>query len=249
MIIHSSAVVLRCVDYSESSKIVTLFTEDHGKVAVMARGCRKPKSSFSGLLEPGNLLDVVYYHKDSRSVQTLSEASFLEKTLNIRTDVGKMAVLISLIELAGQLLHEAEVNRPMFDFLRHFIPWLDNTDQNVYTVFPYLQIRLINLIGLGLQLDETVNKDQNNTYFINIDSGLVAAYNTSGRSLKLSSNQYRYLALALSSRSAALLDFRFEPEELKELIQYLDRYLKFHVEGLRDRKSDSIFEQLLQSPS
>jgi CRP-like cAMP-binding protein len=39
------------VDFQESSRIVTLFTREWGKTAVMARGCRNPKSKFAGQLE------------------------------------------------------------------------------------------------------------------------------------------------------------------------------------------------------
>ena len=35
------AVVLRVVDYRESDRIVTLFTEQHGKVSAMARAARR----------------------------------------------------------------------------------------------------------------------------------------------------------------------------------------------------------------
>ena len=48
MIISTAAIVLKSIDFQESSKIVTLLTPEHGKIAVMVRGCRKPKSKFAG---------------------------------------------------------------------------------------------------------------------------------------------------------------------------------------------------------
>ena len=41
MITNSKAIILRCIDYQESSKILTLLTPDHGKIAVIARGAKK----------------------------------------------------------------------------------------------------------------------------------------------------------------------------------------------------------------
>ncbi len=81
---------------------------------------------------------------------------------------------------------------------------------------------------------------------MNLESGLITTKSISSHSYKLSPNQFRYLQIALQAKSSVLFDIPFETGELKVLIENLDRYLKYHVEGLKDRKSDAIFEQILQ---
>ena len=244
MITHTEAIVFKTVDYQESSKIVTMFTREHGKIALMVRGVKKPKSKFSGLIEIGNILDVVYYHKASRSVQILSEASYSVKNKNYRLDFEKMATMTSAIELISQLLHENEVNTPLFDFTRNMLIWLNEAEIHPPKVFPYLQIRLADLTGIGLQLDQ-VNADRQTNY-LNLESGLISDESISSHSYKLTQKQYHYVSTAVQTRSSVLFEISFETGELKALINHLDRYLKYHVEGLRDRKSDAIFEQILQ---
>lgn len=244
MISHTEAIVFRTVDYQESSKIVTVFSREHGKIALMVRGAKKPKSKFSGLIEVGNMLDVVYYYKSSRSVQILSEASYQQKTMNLRTDFEKMATMTSAIELISQLLHDNEVNEPLFDFTQKMLLWLDHTDAHPPAIFPYLQIRLAELTGIGLQLDRSGPSEEMN--YLNIESGLVSTKNISSHSYKLSPRQAKYITIGLQARSSTLFDISFESGELKGLIRLLDRYFKYHVEGLKDRKSDAIFEQILQ---
>ncbi len=245
MIVHTSAIVFRTVDYQESSKIATLFTQEHGKIALIVKGAKRLKNKFAGLIDPGNILDVIYYHKSSRSVQILTEASLLEKTLNLRTDFEKMATATSALELISQLLHEGEVNQPLFNFTRNFLLWLNRTDHTPQNIFPYLQVRLTNLTGHGLQL-ESAETDPSKPYYMNLETGLISQESHTSYSYKLTQNQYDYINLALRSRSSKLFDISFEAGELKALVQHLDRYLKYHIEGLRDRKSDAIFEQMLQ---
>ncbi|WP_138429893.1 DNA repair protein RecO [Fodinibius saliphilus] len=244
MITHTEAIIFRTVDYQESSKIVTMFTRKHGKIALMVRGAKKPKSKFSGLIEVGNILDVVYYHKSSRSVQILSEASYAVKNDKLRTDFEKMATMTSAIEMIGQLLHDDEVNTPLFDFSKKMLTWLNSADIYPPQMFPYLQIRLAGLTGIGLQLD--VNQSREETNYFNLESGLITTESISSHSYKLTPTQYDYIRIALQARSSKLFEFSFETGELRSLIDHLDRYLKYHVEGLRDRKSDAIFEQILQ---
>lgn len=244
MITHTEAIIFKSVDYQESSKVVTMFTREHGKTAILVRGVKKPKSKFSGLIEIGNILDVVYYYKSTRSVQFLSEASYAEKNKNLRADFEKMATMTSAIELISQLLHENEVNEPLFDFTKIMLGWLNDVDIHPPKIFPYLQIRLAELTGIGLQLELTEGNDETN--YLNLESGLVTTRNISSHSYKLTQNQFNYIQIAIQSQSSKLFDIPFETGELKALIEHLDRYLKYHVEGLRDRKSDAIFEQILQ---
>lgn len=244
MLVHTTAIVLKAIDYGDSSKILTVFSREDGKIALIAHSAKKPKSKFSGLAETGNILDIVYYLKQSRSVQILKEASYDEKTFNLRQDFEKMAVSLSALELTGQLLHENEVNKPLFDFTKTFLLWLDETDVQPSAVFPYLQLRLIDLMGLGLQV--YTSGDIHAPFYLNVENGTVGTKGASSRSYKLTDNQFRYITKALQSRDSAVFGIPFVNGELKELVMYLDRYLYFHVEGLRKRKSDAIFEQLLK---
>jgi DNA repair protein RecO len=243
MITHSEAIIFKSVDYQESSKIVTAFTLEHGKIALMVRGVKKPKSKFSGLIEVGNILDVVYYHKSSRSVQILSEASYSVKNKNLRSDFEKMATMTSAIELISQLLHDDEINEPLFMFTKKMLCWLNSAEVHPPKLFPYIQIRLSDLTGIGLQLDVN-NSDETN--YLNLESGLVTNRQVSSHSYKLTSKQFSYIRIALMAKSSILFDINFATGELRQLIEHLDRYLKYHVEGLKARKSDAIFEQILQ---
>ncbi|MDZ7773882.1 MAG: DNA repair protein RecO [Balneolaceae bacterium] len=243
MIVHTEAIVFRTVDFKESSRIVTLFTREQGKLAVMVHGARKPKGKFGGLMEVGNLLEVVYYYKSTRSVQTLSEASYLEKTLQLRTDFRKMALMTSSVELINQLLHEGEVNVPIYRRTRNFLLWLDRTERDPRAVFPYLQLRLAEDMGLGIRL---LPGGEGRDHYLTMESGEVSTESDARHAYKLTQNQLLYVRLALGEESGALFRVDFDSGELKALIQLLDRYLQYHVEGLKERRSDAIFEQILE---
>ncbi len=68
------AVVSKTMRMSNSSKLVTLITEKYGLIKVIAKGARRPKSKFGASLEPVTLSDCIYYHRESRDLQTLSSS-------------------------------------------------------------------------------------------------------------------------------------------------------------------------------
>lgn len=51
-LVSARALVLQSFAYSETSKILRLYTREHGLRSVIAKGAQRPKSRFGGLLEP-----------------------------------------------------------------------------------------------------------------------------------------------------------------------------------------------------
>tara|TARA_R100000908_G_scaffold61985_1_gene40719 strand:+ start:62124 stop:62831 length:708 start_codon:yes stop_codon:yes gene_type:complete len=231
------------VDYQDSSYILTVLSEEHGKIALIAKGAKRPKNKLSGILQTGSILDVVYYYKNTRSVQTLTEASIEYSADVFRKHFDRAAVLYAVLELLGQLVHDNEVNTPIFAFANNFIQWLGEADDAKPQIFPYAQIRLAEISGIGL-VDSRDTEEQR--AYLNIESGSISARSEGEASYKLTENQTLFVTLALHYRSSSIFNVDLENAELKQLVQHLDLYFKYHIEGYRERKSDSIFEQMLQ---
>lgn len=243
MIIHTTAIILKSVDYQESSKIITVLTKAHGKIALIARGSKKPKNKLSGLIEIGHVLDVVYYYKPTRNVQNLTEASIQFSSLSFRQDFEKASILFATLELVNQLVHEYEENESMFNFLSNFIIWLASYTSINLTVFCYVQLRCAELMGFNLtfELDDTLTI----SYF-DIPHGWITSKLQSELCYKLTHKQTQFLKQALTSKSKKIFQIGLSAKEGKQLIHHFDAYFKYHIEGYQDRKSDSIFEKMLK---
>lgn len=243
MIVKTGSIVLRTVDYSESSVIATLFTKSQGVVSVIAKGARKPKSRFAAALVPGQILETVYYYKPGRSIQTLSEVSYLHKLDQLRVDVKKMALSVTALELLTQVLHEQEENGSLFEWLENLLIWINSSNHVTKKLFPYLQLRITDQIGIGIQPDPTAESSSTGGY-LNIEAGTVSPQPEGAESVRLTESQYSFVIDTLHSRKAGLLQKEFMAGELNSLIEYLDRYIRYHVEGVKPRRSDKIFETI-----
>ncbi|MGD2151954.1 MAG: DNA repair protein RecO [Gemmatimonadales bacterium] len=71
-LVTTEATILKTYEYSETSKILRLFTRDVGLCSVIAKGARRPKSRFGGLLEPFTDGIATFYAKEGRELHTLS---------------------------------------------------------------------------------------------------------------------------------------------------------------------------------
>jgi len=68
------AIVLRVVEFSETSSIVTLFTREFGKIRALAKGARRPKGPFESALDLLGLCRIVFLRKSSDALDLLTEA-------------------------------------------------------------------------------------------------------------------------------------------------------------------------------
>ncbi len=75
MPLHTTeALVLRTYKLGEADRIVVFLTRDRGKKRGVANGARRPRSRFSGALEPLTRVDVTYYEREHRDLVRLSYA-------------------------------------------------------------------------------------------------------------------------------------------------------------------------------
>ena len=148
-IIRTEAVVLRSLDYGETSQIVTLFTREKGKIGVMAKGARRPKSSFGATLQPMAYTQVVFYYKPTRTLQTLSESSHVESFHSLRRDLKSITVGLRIVELVDALMEEEDAQPEVFALLVRTLRQLDATETRVTNLWPYAQLRLARMLGVA----------------------------------------------------------------------------------------------------
>ena len=89
MILSTDAVILRSRKYGESSRIVTLYTQQRGKLSAMAKGVRGGGKSRRVLpLDPTSIVRAVVYVRESREIQLLTQCDPVESTESHRLDLA-----------------------------------------------------------------------------------------------------------------------------------------------------------------
>lgn len=103
--IRTKGIVIRKFHYSETSTIVTLFTEKKGKIKFAAKGARRKKSQFKGNLDLFNHIDIAYYDslKKKQDLHTLIDCQLINPYLSIRKDVIKFAIASYFADLISNL--------------------------------------------------------------------------------------------------------------------------------------------------
>ncbi len=93
------AVVLQAFPYSETSKILRLLTADHGVQSVIAKGARRPKSRYGGILEPFTDGSASFHMKPNRDLHTLQDFELQRPRQRLGRDLVRFGAASLIAEI------------------------------------------------------------------------------------------------------------------------------------------------------
>ena len=148
MICRSEGLVVRGYRMSESSKVAVVFTRDNGKVRLAAKGARRPKSKFGASLEPITRGIYVYYRRENRDLQTLSDGDILDPYPGIKQDYGRLAYASAVCDLLDAMTVEEDRNPLLYSVAVDSLKWVE-TAPRVAAEAPlwYFQLRAASALG------------------------------------------------------------------------------------------------------
>ncbi|HQY21420.1 MAG TPA: DNA repair protein RecO [Ignavibacteria bacterium] len=167
-IIKTDVIVLKSIKYGDTSKIVTLYSKDLGKVKAIIKGARNYKSGMSGIFQTLNFLSVIIYFKESREIQNLSKAEFITSFKNITEDFDKLQIALRVIEIINKSLPDMDPNPELFKIASVFFTGINNPDSDNKLLLLNFQIEFLKISGMYPDLKD-VQKNfetlKNNTEF------------------------------------------------------------------------------------
>jgi DNA repair protein RecO (recombination protein O) len=113
--LRTHALVIRYTDFSNSSRIFSLFTRDLGRVDAIAKGSRRLKSPFENGLDLLSVCDIVLLYKSNDTLDLLAEASLVERFAALRANLATMYAGCYLAELLTELTQPHDPHPRLFD--------------------------------------------------------------------------------------------------------------------------------------
>jgi DNA repair protein RecO (recombination protein O) len=151
---RTEAVVLRRRDLGEADRIVTLFTEQHGKLRVVAKGVRKTRSRLAGHLEPFSRAMVLLAR--GRNLDIATQAELLNPFRALRQDEARIAYAGYLADLLDALTVEAQENYAAYGLLLNALGRLDS-GVDPFVTARHFELRILGILGFRPELRRCVS--------------------------------------------------------------------------------------------
>lgn len=162
--IITSAFVLHARPYGESDRIVTLITEEHGKVSGIAKGAKNSRRRFAGTLEPFLLIRAVFRQRSASDLVFLLRCEFVRALRSFTRDLDRFAAGSYLLELVDRMVFGRESGRDVYRLVHDGLTLLDG-DASSESVLRAFELHLLaasgyapafdRCVGCGLPADDT----------------------------------------------------------------------------------------------
>lgn len=168
MIERVEGIIIKDASYSETSKLLTLITKEHGIINLLAKGAKTLKSplrSTTTKLTHG-YFNIIY--KESK-LSTLKEVDIIEYYKNIKKDINKISYATYILELVEQVIKQTN-NEEVFDNL---IASLKKIEEgfNPLVITNILELKCLDYLGVMPILDCCSVCGNENIITISADQG------------------------------------------------------------------------------
>jgi DNA repair protein RecO (recombination protein O) len=163
MIIETDAIVLQTRKYSDSSKIVELFSKEFGKISVIAKGAYSIKSKFGGCLEPLSIIHISFYKKSGVELYLLKTSELLTSLNQIRKNSNTLLTGLVIAEFVSHTQNENLESAELYNKFVVFLYKINEYSERSFGIAVQFLIFLTENMGFSVLINrdrygEKINK-------------------------------------------------------------------------------------------
>ncbi|MAF20650.1 MAG: DNA repair protein RecO [Parcubacteria group bacterium] len=171
MLLKTQGIIIKKANLGEADRLLTIYTEDFGKILVKAKSVRKNQAKLKGHLElflhnhlmiaPGRGLDII------TGAETIEGFSYLHQ------DLSSLAASYYLSELIDKLISDSEKDINIWPLLLNSLQEFNRPNQPIKTIINNFENRLLEFLGYGCEqkdpvcfIESFLKEELNSKYFL-----------------------------------------------------------------------------------
>ena len=232
-------IVTDVVRHSDRHNVVTLFTRDHGRVALLSStGSGKTARLRNAALMPLSVISADINFNHTRDLQFLGKFAREVLWKDLYFNPVKSAVGIFLAEFLNAYLRESPPDRHVWEFVVRAVAQLDSCRKGIANFHIAFLIDFLSFAGIRPDLTEW-----SDDCWFDMQGGTMSIFPPPHRNV-LTPAQARILPLLsrLNLRTSGV--YRFNASERRELLRGLLNYYSLHFPGLATLKSPAVLAEV-----
>jgi len=231
VIIDTQGLVIRTVNYSETSVVATIYTSELGIRTYMIKGARSGRKKKGNIYQPMQFLDLIVSERENKNMQYIREAKPLFLYRELPYDIRKTAIGLFILEVISITVKEMEPNETVYQTIFQEYMNLDEATENFNDFHLQFMLSFSQLLGFHPFDNYT---EQTNLFAL--QDGLFVSLNDNYPNCLGLDDSY------LLHRFMSEYANQFTKAERKQLLGIFERYYQFHVAEFRSFKTPEVFE-------
>jgi len=226
-----TGILLRKLNYSETSLILHFYTLEEGFKPFLFQGGKKKKGN---ILHPLSIVEIESYQRPDSELGKISSISPQPVLQSIPMHPVKGGLAFFLTELIAQCLKSSDSDQRMFRFLIEEIKWLDATKE--ITNYPiWFLLKFADLLGFSPHV-----LGEKPIYF-DLEEGELTLYKPKGH-VFIEDDTIPILVELLNQQKPEFMLYKIHKTIRKRLINNLIDYFKQHISNFKTPKSLEVMQ-------
>lgn len=142
----ATAIVIRTIEYSETSLIVTLWTKEFGRLTAIAKGARRPKGPFEGSLDLLSVCRVLVIRKSHDALDLLTESKLHRRFRGGERSLSRTYAGYHVAEMLRLLTDDHDPHADLYDLTTQTLGQIDGVG-HVPTALVHFDVRALKILG------------------------------------------------------------------------------------------------------
>jgi DNA repair protein RecO (recombination protein O) len=151
--IKTKGIIIKRISLGEADRILTILTEDRGKIRVVARGVRKPRAKLGGFLELFRYNE--YLLAEGRNMDLVTGAYTIDNLVGVGQNLRSVATAYYIAETVDKLIEETQDVGRSFGIVYQALKAI-NDGGDLDAIKSWFEVNLLTSLGFRPELDHCV---------------------------------------------------------------------------------------------
>lgn len=227
-IFSTKAIILRIKQLQTADKLYICYSQELGKIAVVAYGIGRGKSRYNGLMQPFSNLELQL--ASGKRYDTFRQAEILGLRLP-DTDFEFLTYASILTELVEQLTPDKQPEPAIYDLLAQCLQLI--TVRNKRLVVIIFIVKLLDIIGLGPNYHDCIICEQHidaAAHYSDLKGGMICSNCRVSEDIELDLDTQTLLEIFIKLDLSTKIEFSINGKQLKQLENLMYRLIYQHID-------------------
>lgn len=146
-LVKTKGLVLRERPFQEQDKMLTIFTEEEGKIQAIAKGVRRGKGGLLAATQLFSFSEFVYY--PGKNFASINQADLIQSFYTLRSDLVKMSLASYVLEMLDAFYDLYQGNRAVLRLVNVILFYMaEGKSENDEALVAALQLKLCEVHGI-----------------------------------------------------------------------------------------------------
>ncbi|MGL4358645.1 MAG: DNA repair protein RecO [Cetobacterium sp.] len=216
--IKTKGLIIKKVDFGEGDRIITVFSENFGKIDLLVKGIRKSKKRDQSSVDLLTLSNFTFYKKgDNFILNTIDSIDFF---YDLKTDIEKLEIVSYILSIVNELILPGERKKEFFERLEKTLYFI--VKNSSYTNF-LLVLKMLNWMikNEGYRIDIAGQK------YFNISESVI---NDFGNDKVIPLKKELFEVLSNIEKAESISEEKTDINTVIDAIVLYEKYINYHLD-------------------